>query len=458
MKVKILKFGGSSISNADRIRNVEGIIRQKLNENEPLAVVVSAHGGVTNKLVTLAESAAKGQDVSSLFQDLKEHHIRIIEVLFPKVYKAIRSQIELYFDELQNDISFLSSEKKLSSQSLDKFLSFGELFSTLILAEYFSQNGIPAEQLDARDVVLTDDHYGYAYVHYQRSYNRIRSYFKGRAKLQIITGFLGATESGETTTLGRSGSDYSASIFGAALNASFIEIWTDVDGILSADPNIVTDAKTIPNLTYEEAMELAHAGARVIFPPTMIPAKYKQIPIVIKNTFNPEHSGSLIKQTRKVNGEKAVGISSISDISLLRLQGAGMVSIHGINGRIFSALARKKISVLLVSQAFSEHATCFALNPLMVKKAVNALEVEFAVEMKNRYIEPIRIEENLSMVAVVGEGMRHTPGISGTVFGTLGNQEVNIIAIAQGSSERNISFIVEDREVDQAIQSLYREF
>ncbi|MBT7082688.1 MAG: aspartate kinase, partial [Candidatus Marinimicrobia bacterium] len=432
MKVKILKFGGSSISNADRIRNVEGIIRQKLNENEPLAVVVSAHGGVTNKLVTLAESAAKGQDVSSLFQDLKEHHIRIIEVLFPKVYKAIRSQIELYFDELQNDISFLSSEKKLSSQSLDKFLSFGELFSTLILAEYFSQNGIPAEQLDARDVVLTDDHYGYAYVHYQRSYNRIRSYFKGRAKLQIITGFLGATESGETTTLGRSGSDYSASIFGAALNASFIEIWTDVDGILSADPNIVTDAKTIPNLTYEEAMELAHAGARVIFPPTMIPAKYKQIPIVIKNTFNPEHSGSLIKQTRKVNGEKAVGISSISDISLLRLQGAGMVSIHGINGRIFSALARKKISVLLVSQAFSEHATCFALNPLMVKKAVNALEVEFAVEMKNRYIEPIRIEENLSMVAVVGEGMRHTPGISGTVFGTLGNQEVNIIAIAQG--------------------------
>ena len=458
MKVKILKFGGSSISNADRIRNVEGIIRQKLNENEPLAVVVSAHGGVTNKLVTLAESAAKGQDVSSLFQDLKEHHIRIIEVLFPKDYKAIRSQIELYFDELQNDISFLSSEKKLSSQSLDKFLSFGELFSTLILAEYFSQNGIPAEQLDARDVVLTDDHYGYAYVHYQRSYNRIRSYFKGRAKLQIITGFLGATESGETTTLGRSGSDYSASIFGAALNASFIEIWTDVDGILSADPNIVTDAKTIPNLTYEEAMELAHAGARVIFPPTMIPAKYKQIPIVIKNTFNPEHPGSLIKQTRKVNGEKAVGISSISDISLLRLQGAGMVSIHGINGRIFSALARKKISVLLVSQAFSEHATCFALNPLMVKKAVNALEVEFAVEMKNRYIEPIRIEENLSMVAVVGEGMRHTPGISGTVFGTLGNQEVNIIAIAQGSSERNISFIVEDREVDQAIQSLYREF
>ncbi|HCI15516.1 MAG TPA: bifunctional aspartate kinase/homoserine dehydrogenase I, partial [Candidatus Marinimicrobia bacterium] len=439
MKVKILKFGGSSISNADRIRNVEGIIRQKLNENEPLAVVVSAHGGVTNKLVTLAESAAKGQDVSSLFQDLKEHHIRIIEVLFPKDYKAIRSQIELYFDELQNDISFLSSEKKLSSQSLDKFLSFGELFSTLILAEYFSQNGIPAEQLDARDVVLTDDHYGYAYVHYQRSYNRIRSYFKGRAKLQIITGFLGATESGETTTLGRSGSDYSASIFGAALNASFIEIWTDVDGILSADPNIVTDAKTIPNLTYEEAMELAHAGARVIFPPTMIPAKYKQIPIVIKNTFNPEHPGSLIKQTRKVNGEKAVGISSISDISLLRLQGAGMVSIHGINGRIFSALARKKISVLLVSQAFSEHATCFALNPLMVKKAVNALEVEFAVEMKNRYIEPIRIEENLSMVAVVGEGMRHTPGISGTVFSTLGNQEVNIIAIAQGSSERNIS-------------------
>ena len=458
MLLRVLKFGGSSISNAERIRNVEEIIRHKLDENEHLVVVVSAHGGVTDKLLALAELAAKGKNIETILREIKDHHSQIIESLFPNDDKAIQNRVELYFNELQKDISLISNEKQLSSQSLDKFLSFGELCSTEILAEYFSQNGIPSEQLDARNVVLTDDHYGHAYVHYQRSYNRIRSYFKDRDKLQFITGFLGATESGETTTLGRSGSDYSASIFGAALNASSIEIWTDVDGILSADPSIVNDAKSIPNLTYEEAMELAHAGARVIFPPTMIPAKFKQIPIVIKNTFNPDYPGSLIKHTRRVNGEKAVGISSISDISLLRFQGAGMVSIPGINSRIFSALAKKKVSVLLVSQAFSEHATCFALNPIMVRKAIKALEEEFAVEMKNHYIDPIRIEEKLSMVAVVGEGMRHTPGISGTVFGTLGNQEVNIIAIAQGSSERNISFIVEDREVGRAIQALHREF
>ncbi|MBN4081391.1 aspartate kinase, partial [Caldithrix abyssi] len=458
MLLRVLKFGGTSIASADRIRRVGTIIRQKRNENGNLAVIVSALGGVTNKLIALAESAAKNQNIDPLFQDLVGHHFLIIEELFPENEKDIRCRVEAYFNELKSDISYILEEKHLSSQSLDKFLSYGELLSTTIIANYLSQNGIPAEQLDACQVVLTDDHFGHAYVHYKKSYNRIRAYYKNRDKLQIITGFLGATESGKITTLGRSGSDYSASIFGAALNASTIEIWTDVDGILSADPTIVKNAKTIPRLTYEEAMELAHAGARVIFPPTMIPAKYKQIPIIIKNTFNPDHPGSLITQSRKINGEKTVGISSVSDISLLRLQGAGMVSIFGINSRIFSALTKEKISVLLVSQAFSEHATCFALNPLLVQKAIKALEKEFAIEMKNHYIDRIRIEENLSMVAVVGEGMRHTPGISGTVFGTLGDQEVNIIAIAQGSSERNISFIVEDRDVDRAIISLHHEF
>ncbi len=458
MSLRVLKFGGSSISNADRIRHVGTIIRQRQQEDECLAVVLSALGGVTNKLLILAESAARGQNIEALFQDLENHHSRIISELLPENDQNLRSRLEVYYSELKSDLDYISEEKQLSSQTLDKFLSYGELLSTEIIANYLSQNGIAAEQLDARKVVLTDDHYGHAYVHYQKSYNRIRSYCKDRDRLQIITGFLGATEAGETTTLGRSGSDYSASIFGAALNASTIEIWTDVNGILSADPSIVKDAKTISHLTYEEAMELAHAGARVIFPPTMIPAKYKQIPIVIKNTLNPDHPGSLITQMRKIIGEKAVGISSISGISLLRLQGAGMVSIHGINGRIFSALAKEKISVLLVSQAFSEHATCFAVNPLLVQSAIRVLEREFAVEMKNHYIDRIRIEDKLSMVAVVGEGMRHTPGISGTVFSTLGNQEVNIIAIAQGSSERNISFIIEDDEVDRALKALHQEF
>jgi aspartokinase/homoserine dehydrogenase 1 len=418
-------------------------------------VVVSAFGGVTDQLLALANSAFNAKPIEYSLQILSNHHLQIINTLFEENSTEIKKLFGVYLKKLKTDLDIITNDNKLTPQATDKILSYGELISSTIISYYLTQKNIPAEQLDARHVVLTDNHFNNAYVHYQRTYNRIRAYCKNRNKMQIITGFLGATERGETTTLGRSGSDYSASIFGAALIASSIEIWTDVNGILSADPNIVKDAKTISELTYEEAMELAHAGARVIFPPTMIPAKYKNIPIIIKNTFNPNHPGSRISQSRELNNKNEVGISSLSGISLLRLQGAGMVGIHGINARIFSTLAKEKISVLLVSQAFSEHATCFAVNPNLVEKAILVLESEFEMEMKNHYIDHIRCEDELSMVAVVGEGMRHTPGISGKVFGRLGIEKINIIAIAQGSSERNISFIINNKDVKRAIRSLH---
>jgi len=444
--MKILKFGGSSIADAGKIQHVAGII-EDTKKNSELAIVVSAFGGVTDAIKTLAESAAAGKDIDSTFDSLVTRHTEYAEALSIINEENIRYKLDEYFTQLKSDLLFVAKEKHLSSQSLDKVLSYGELISTTVVAEYLSQIGIAAEQLDTRKVILTDDQYGYAFVFYQRSYDRIRRYLQDRTKTQVITGFLGSTETGTTTTLGRSGSDYTAAIFGAALHAEAIEIWTDVNGIFSADPSIIQEAEAVPHLTYEEAMELAHAGARVIFPP-----------IIIKNTFNPDHPGSKISKDRAATGKTAVGISSLSNVSLIRLQGAGMVGMKGMIGRIFSTLSRENINIILVSQAFSEHSVCFAINTERNAAGVKALETEFAFELQHHYIDKIKMEENLSLVAVVGEGMRHTPGVSGRIFSTLGNKCINVVAIAQGSSERNISFIVDDKDVDAALKTLHKEF
>ena len=451
------KFGGSSIANADRIRHVGNIIREKYNEQGSLAVVVSALKGVTDSLIELAERAANKQNTDAHIEAIAELHKTSIAELVVNSGE-VASMVDALLDELVGDINAVFRENMLHKKALDKILSYGERLSSIIIAAYLNETGIPAEALDARKVVLTDDTFGNAYVHYQRSYNRIRNYCKDRKKLQIITGFLGATEDGETTTLGRSGSDYTAAIFGAALNAKTIEIWTDVPGIMSANPSVIKDAETISYLTYEEAMELAHAGAKVIFPPTMIPALYKKIPIHIKNTFDPKHPGSIISHDRPLNGNTAVGISSLSHVSLIRLQGAGMVGMKGLVGRIFSCLAKKEINIILISQAFSEHSICFALQPDMISIAEKTLRGEFEFELSKRYIDRIIVENELSLVAVVGEKMRNTPGIAGRLFGILGEENINVIAIAQGSSERNISFIVHDDFVEKTLKALHKNF
>ena len=336
MALKIIKFGGSSIADAEKIRHVASIVRDKKSRDE-LAIVISALGGVTDTLKDLAETVASDKPKDPMFDSLVKRHRECIHGLYSQVNNDDQCHLDEYFTQLESNLSSIAKAKQLSSQSQDKILSYGELLSTTIIAQYLSHIGIAAEQLDARKVILTDNNFGHAYVHYRQSYDRIRTYCKERTKVQVVTGFLGATENGITTTLGRNGSDYTASIFGAALNAQVIEIWTDVDGILSADPNIVKQAKAVPTMTYEEAMELAHAGAKVIFPPSMIPALYKNIPIYIKNTFDPEQPGTRIGKDRAVLDEIVVGISSLSNISLVLLQGAGLVSLKGTIGRIFSS-------------------------------------------------------------------------------------------------------------------------
>ena len=457
MALKIIKFGGSSIADSEKIRHVASIVRDKKSRDE-LAIVISALGGVTDTLKNLAETVASGKPKDPILTSLIKRHKKCTQDLC--LQDAIDDQCHLdeYFSQLESDLSSIAKTKQLSSQLQDKILSYGELLSTTIIAKYLSHIGIAAEQLDARNVILTDNNFGHAFVHYQQTYERIRTYFKKLTKVQIITGFLGATENRITTTLGRSGSDYTAAIFGAALNAQVIEIWTDVSGILSADPKIINEAELVPRLTYEEAMELAHAGAKVIFPPTMIPALSKNIPIVIKNTFEPDHPGSTIAKNHTKTDKNVVGISSLSNVALVRIQGAGMVGMKGLIGRTFSLLANENINIILVSQAFSEHSICFAIKPEWITKAVKTLETEFSFEIKNHYIDEITVEKTLSLVAVVGEGMRHTSGVSGRVFSTLGNKNINVIAIAQGSSERNISFIVDDEDVDKTLKSLHTEF
>ena len=450
--IKILKFGGSSIKTADRIKHIVEIVRQQQNGCENIAIVVSAIGGMTDLLIEISENIYNSQYSNKLIEKFKNCHIEIcknLKIDFDKELEQIILELNSVLD---------SNLKSLTSKLKDEIISNGERFSSLIIAKYFSSIGIKSESLDARKVILTDDHFGSAFVHYKESYHKIRGYFSKVDSTQIITGFIGATENGETTTLGRSGSDYTASIFGAALNADEIQIWTDVDGILSANPKIVKNAKPIDNLNYKEALELAHAGAKVIFPPTMIPALYKNIPIWIKNTFNPKNNGSLITRKSQYEDRVAVGISSQSGMAMVRLQGAGMVGLYGLIGRIFTALAKKKINIVLVSQVFSEHSICFVIQPDQIEISKKLLNEEFEFELKNYVIDKIIIENKLSLLALVGEGMRHKSGISGRLFKTLGNKNINIIAIAQGSSERNISLIVEDAQVDEALQILHSEF
>ncbi len=453
---KILKFGGSSIANGERIKNVVSIIESALNSTNEIYVVISALQGVTDALIKIGIEVRDGKYTETSLQTILDKHAEVIMQLGLDTDMDLGTIFKQLSSELGKHIPRCPGASVDFAMWNDDLLSFGELLSVRILTAFLRSKQIDAELLDARKVVVTDSNYGNAYVHYQKSYDRIRTYIMNRSRLQIITGFLGANEYGKGTTLGRSGSDYSASIFGAALNVDEIEIWTDVDGILTANPKFVDGPNSISELTYEEAMELAHAGATVIFPPSIIPALYKHIPIVVKNVFHPELPGTRISQDRSLMGDITVGISSVSHVSLMRMQGAGMVGVKGINARLFTCLANKGISVMLVSQAFSEHSTCFALKPEETDLAMMLIDDEFAVELKAKYIDSIRVENDLSLVAVVGEGMQTTPGIAGIIFEVLGREQINVEAIAQGSSKRNISFIVRDIDVKKAINALHR--
>jgi aspartokinase/homoserine dehydrogenase 1 len=455
--MKILKFGGSSVATPARIQSVIEIVKPYLKQDT--AVVFSAFGGVTDVLISISTLALEGNlEYKVKLAEIEKRHLAAVrELIGVQKQSGILAQVKFMINELEDVLHGVFLVKERTPRTLDYVMSFGERLSAYIIAEAFKDQGIASEFLDARKVVRTDAHFGYAKVDFETTNKLIRDHFKNHQDLQIITGFIGTSETGETTTLGRSGSDYTAAIFAGALAASDLEIWTDVNGMMTADPRLVKKAFTVPQMSYEEAMELSHFGAKVIFPATMQPAMVNRIPIWIKNTFNPSFKGTVI-HAESTNGKMIKGISSMNGVSLLSLQGSGLLGVVGASMRLFATLAREKISVILISQASSEHSICFAIENQYARQAKAAVEKEFQYEIRNEEIDEVGVEHDLAIIAVVGDGMKHSPGTSGRMFNGLGKNGINVIAIAQGSSERNISAVVRQSDAAKALNALHEAF
>jgi bifunctional aspartokinase / homoserine dehydrogenase 1 len=457
--MKVLKFGGSSVSTPQRIKSVIEIVKPRLGKHD-IALVFSAFGGVTDSIINLSGLALSGSpEYKDQLAQLEKRHLDAVRELIGMQHQSrVLAQVKFLMNELEDVLHGVYLVKERTPRSLDYIMSFGERLSAYIISEAFKNEGIASEFLDARKVVRTDNHFGYAKINFEVTNKLISDHFKRHQDLQIITGFIGTAESGETTTIGRSGSDYTGAIFAGALQASSLEIWTDVDGMMTADPRKVKKAFTVKEMTYEEAMELSHFGAKVIFPATMQPAMINKIPIWIKNTFNPTFEGTIISD--HANGKNLIikGISSISNISLLNVQGSGLIGVVGVSMRLFGTLAKEKINVILISQASSEHSICFAVESKFSTQAKSAIEKEFQYEILNNEMNPVVVETERAIVAIVGENMKHNPGTSGKMFNALGKNGVNVYAIAQGSSELNISVVVNQADVSKSLNSLHEAF
>lgn len=453
--MKVLKFGGTSVGSAKNILQVNDIIKV---QSEPVIVVVSAVGGITDKLIVTAETAAKGDSsYESLFTVICDTHYQLIDelILENSRREALLQLITDLLDELKNIYKGVFLINELSQRTNDKISSFGERLSSLII--HFAIDG--SNLFDSRDFIWTELKHSRAVVDFAKTNKAIQSTFNDLSKVAIVPGFIASNEKGEISTLGRGGSDYTASIIAAALQADSLEIWTDVDGFLTADPRVIAKAYTIDRLSYAEAMELSHFGAKVIYPPTIYPVLQKEIPIRVKNTMNPNADGTLITKEKIDAKDKAIkGISSINNTCLITIQGIGMVGVIGINHRLFEALAKNNVSVFLVSQASSENSTSFAIKNEDAEKAVEAIKQEFEIELIHGDINNIIVEKELATVAIVGENMKHTPGIAGKLFNTLGRNGINVIACAQGASELNISFVVKLSSLKKALNVIHESF
>jgi aspartokinase/homoserine dehydrogenase 1 len=390
--------------------------------------------------------------------ELEKRHLDAVRELIDITRQtSFLAQVKFQINELEDVLHGVFLVRERTPRTLDYVMSFGERLSAFIISEAFKERKISAEYLDTRTVIKTDSHYGYARVDFETTNKLIREHFKHHDQTQIVTGFIATSETGETTTLGRSGSDYTAAILTGALHATGLEIWTDVDGMMTADPRLVKKAFTVPEMSYEEAMELSHFGAKVIFPATMKPAMAQGIPIAVKNTFNPTSKGTVIS-AKSSNGKLIKGISSMNGVSLVNVQGSGLIGVVGFSMRLFSTLANDKINVVLISQASSEHSICVAVESIHATQAKAAIDREFVHEIREGLIDEIKCANNLAIVAVVGDGMKQHSGSSGRMFAALGRNGVNVVAIAQGSSERNISAVIEQPDVAKALNSLHEAF
>jgi aspartokinase/homoserine dehydrogenase 1 len=451
--MKVLKFGGSSVGNSERIRLVKKIAG---SEPLPLVVVVSAFQGVTDSLKNISESAAGHDAGYKVFLDdlIRKHHNACHELLSGDTLNDTLSKIDQLFNELSETLGGLFLLRELSKYTLDKVLSTGERLSSVIISAFFENSLL----VDAREMIKTDDNYGYANVDFELTNALVRKNILKKKKMIIVPGFISSTRENEPTTLG-GGSDYTAAIIASAINADVLEIWTDTDGFMTADPRKVEKAYAIESLTYSEAIELSHFGAKVIYTPTLRPVYKKLIPVFIKNSFNPNAKGTLICE-KPSNGSRSPikGISSIDHIDLITLQGPSMVGVSGISMRLFGSLARRNVSIILITQASSEYSITFAVNPADTKKAIEAINQEFDKEIAYKKELKIIAEKDLSIIAIVGERMKNTPGISATLFSSLGRNGINVIATAQGSSELNISVVIRNDNLKKALNVIHDGF
>jgi len=458
--MQVLKFGGSSVANAKNINNVVTIIKQAL-KSDATVVIVSALGGVTDALLEAASLASYGEIVyKDKLHEIEHRHLATVKELIPlDQQSSVLSAIKKRCNEIEDICNGVFLLKELSRRTTDAIISYGELISSQIITAKLKSAAIINTWKDARQLIVTNSEFGNANVDFTITNKNIQGFFSAAdADIFIIPGFIARDKSGNTTTLGRGGSDYTAAIIGAASKASVVEIWTDVSGMMTADPRLVSHAKIIQHISYQEAMELSHFGAKVIYPPTIQPLMSKGIPVCIKNTFAPADEGTWITNVSKLTDKHIRGISSINNLSLLSLEGSGMVGIPGFSKRLFEALSNEKINVILITQSSSEHSICVGIEEANADRAKEIIDAAFAYEIEIKKVEPLKVEKDLAIVALVGDNMKSHPGISGKMFGVLGRNGVNVRAIAQGSSERNISAVIAVEDVKKAINVLHEEF
>lgn len=456
--MKIMKFGGSSVADSNAVSRVSEIISGRVKGGEKIVVVVSAMAGVTDRLESLCGYVeSKNEGVYDVITAMEQKHLSVARELISIARQPqVLAEVLTLFNQLTDIIKGAFLVGEVTARTKDMILSYGEQLSGFILANVLADEIPGAFYSDARKLIITDSDFGRARVNFEITGNMVRDKISTGKGTAVIPGFIAGTFTGETTTLGRNGSDYSASVLGAALGADAIEIWTDTNGVMTADPSIVSEARSIRQLSYNEAMELSHFGARVIYPASLLPAMRSGIPVIVKNTFNPGDEGTVICKDPSGNGTFIRGITSLGKISMLSVEGCGMVGVAGVAARLFTALSGAGISVILISQASSEHSICLCIPGNDAQRAKSILAETFLKELVTGAISSVTSEDQLAIVAVVGENMRNTPGVAAKVFDPLGKSRVNIKAISQGSSELNISFVIHERDLGTAMNALHK--
>ena len=473
MQTITMKFGGTSVGSAEAIQRVAGIVQRTWeNSLHPtgsgprrVAVIASAMSGVTNDLIHAAHAAVEGEEgeVEAALARLRQRHHQTFDVLaLPEAERALTlPQIDGMLIELRSLCRAIAVLRELTPRGLDVISGMGERLSVPLVAAAVRALGIPAEAVEATELIVTDDRHGGASPLMDETRAKARACLLSlleQGVVPVITGFIGATASGTPTTLGRGGSDYSATILGACLDSDEIWIWSDVDGVLSADPRVVPDARTIEYLSYAEAAEFSYFGAKVIHPKTILPAVEQQIPLRILNSFEPERPGTRIVADPPPNGRVVKGITSIKGVSEITVEGRGMLGIPGIAARVFGAVAEEEVSVLMISQSSSEQSICFIVPEDAAACTLRALEAAFQYDMLRHNVERVWSQDNVAILAVVGERMKGTPGIAGRLFTALADANVNILTVAQGSSEYNISLVIDADEVPAAVRAVHATF